>query len=127
MFYGLFKSVQNYVENYRPVRWGAQMFQSYRKYLYELGQLKDRIEAGAPISFESMDVLAEQLYNFMRNPVFREWVKGYMRNTYNVALYDMPTFLPEENKQSWREWFSDVASWFFKKQPPAPQLPPYEG
>lgn len=106
MFYGLFKSVKDNIESNGLIGWAIQKFPWYKRYLHELEQMEDRIEGGAPLRFESLDSLAEMFYNMIQYPVIGKGVKAYLRNTTNIAVFDMPTFVIPAPKptQSWGQW-----------------------
>lgn len=106
-FYKLFKMVKDIVESGGLLASGIRYLPAYKRYLFELDQLYSRIEAGAPISFESLDSLAEMLYSYMQYPIIANRVKAYLRDTSNIAVYDMPTYvIPAPSPtQSWGQWF----------------------
>lgn len=106
-FYNLFNSVKQQIEQKSLTNWVARKFPWYRQYLVQLDQLGEYLEAGAPIPIESLDGLAEMFHALIQYPIIGNRAKAYLRDTTNVAVFDMPTYvIPAPSPtQSWGQWF----------------------
>lgn len=110
-FYNLFQLVKNVIDKHSMVRGVVQKFPWYKQYLAQLERLSGHIEAGAPIPIDLLDGLAEMFYALIQYPVVGNRVKAYLRNTTNIALFDMPTYDVPPPATGWFQWVKGLFGW----------------
>jgi len=102
--YNLLAAAQKAIDANSLSGWIIQKAPWYRDYVRLLEQLRAAIEEGQPIMISMLDKQAEMLHTLMGVPLVRGYVTDYLRNTQNIALFDMPTIPVAQTSESWGDW-----------------------
>jgi hypothetical protein len=107
----LFQMVQKYIDENRLQGWLARNPGAfwlgrdwYGQFLAQLNGLEAMIENNQPIPISSLDQMSEILYNLMQSRLFRNYITNYLRDTTNLALFDMESVPQPQTSESWGQW-----------------------
>lgn len=109
--YRLFQMVKKYIDENRLQGWLARNPGAYwlgrdwyNQFSRNLESLEAMIQSNQPIPISSLDQMSQILYNLMQSRLFKDYIANYLRDSTNVALFDMETVPAPQTSESWGQW-----------------------
>lgn len=107
----LFQYVRKYIDENRLQGWLARNPGAfwlgrdwYAKFERSLETLEAMIQTNQPIPISSLDDMSEILYNLMQSRFFKDYIADYLRDSNNLAIFDMETVPAPQTNESWGQW-----------------------
>jgi hypothetical protein len=107
----LFQMVKKYIDDNRLQGWLARNPGAfwlgrdwYGKFLRSLETLEAMVQTNQPIPISSLDDMSEILYNLMQSRLFKDYIADYLRDSNNLAIFDMESVPAPQTNESWGQW-----------------------